>query len=49
METVDAEIKIFVRSQRARGAENRAEMQFIKWTAEGIFKGVRLSAASIKI
>ena len=26
--------------QRVRGAENRVEMQVVKWTAEGMVKGV---------
>jgi len=28
-----------MRLQRVRGAENRAEMQLVKWTAEGMVKG----------
>lgn len=39
-QTVEAEIKIFMRLQRACVGGNRAEMQFIKWTAEGTFKGI---------
>ena len=35
IKTVDAEIKVFMRAQRVREGESRAEMQFTKWTAEG--------------
>lgn len=36
--TVEAEIKSKMRLQRVRGAGNRIEMQFDKWTAEGAVK-----------
>ena len=39
IQTVDAEIKVFMRAQRVREGESRAEMQFTKWTAEGAVKG----------
>ena len=39
IETDDAEIKVFMRAQRVRVGESRAEMQFTKWTAEGAVKG----------
>ena len=39
IKTVDAEIKVFMRAQRVREGESRAEMQFTKWTAEGAVKG----------
>ena len=29
-----------MRAQRVRGAESRIEMQIVKWTAEGMVKGV---------
>jgi len=34
------EIKTFVRSQRVWVAENQIEMQFVKWTTEGMVKGI---------
>ena len=39
IETVDAEITAGMIPQRARDAENRAELQSVKWTAEGAVKG----------
>lgn len=36
-----------MRLQRVRDAVNRAEMQFIKWTAEGTFKGLPMGKLSI--
>lgn len=30
----------YMRIQRVRAAENRIEMQAVKWTAEGIVKGM---------
>lgn len=34
-----------MRLQRACVGGNRAEMQFIKWTAEGTFKGIHTDEA----
>lgn len=36
-----------MRLQRVRDAVNRTEMQFIKWTAEGTFKGLPIGKLSI--
>ena len=38
-ETVEAEIKTIVHPQRVREAESRAVRQFVKWAAEGAWKG----------
>ncbi len=38
-ETDEAEITVYMRFQRAGAGGNPVEMQFIKWTAEGMVKG----------
>ena len=38
-QTVEAEITVVMLVQRAREAESRAVRQFVKWAAEGAWKG----------
>ena len=39
LQTVEAEVTAVMRAQRVREGESRAEMQIVKWAAEGAAKG----------